>query len=231
MREREEWIRLAGGVKDRDEAAGAQLYELLREELYGYILRKARHDDRLAEELFQQAVAEIFRGIFELADLEQFELWCVQIVRKTCEDYFTGSGKRHGAEEEEAVFFCESAEVPPVLPETEAMAKKLDGMIGKLSGSEQTAIVLHYRDGCSVAQVAKQMGLSQLAVHRLLHKGRRNLQNMAERDSGTQLAISKVHFSAVAPRELVKGAYSMIDVVMYEESARQIVDELAAQAE
>ena len=55
---------------------------------------------------------------------------------------------------------------------------------------------------------------------------------------GTKIAIekpvvqmSRVGFSAVAPKQLVKGEYSIIDVVMYEESYRHIVDEIRKQAD
>lgn len=47
----------------------------------------------------------------------------------------------------------------------------------------------------------------------------------------SQVEISKVYFSAVAPKRLTKGDYSIIDILMYEESCRQVVDELIAEAE
>lgn len=47
----------------------------------------------------------------------------------------------------------------------------------------------------------------------------------------TQVDLKQVQFSAVAPKSLVKGDYSMIDVVMYEESFRSAVDKLIADAD
>ena len=38
--------------------------------------------------------------------------------------------------------------------------------------------------------------------------------------------ISRVSFSAIAPKTLVKGEYSMINIMMYEESFRHVVDEV-----
>lgn len=46
-----------------------------------------------------------------------------------------------------------------------------------------------------------------------------------------QVNLKQVQFSAVAPKSLVKGDYSMIDIVMYEEGFRSAVDELIANAE
>lgn len=46
-----------------------------------------------------------------------------------------------------------------------------------------------------------------------------------------QVQLSKVSFSAVAPRHLVKGEYAVIDLIMYEETYRRVVDELRRQAE
>lgn len=45
------------------------------------------------------------------------------------------------------------------------------------------------------------------------------------------LKVSKVNFSAVASTSVVKGEYSLIDVIMYEEQFRKIVDDIIAQSE
>lgn len=47
----------------------------------------------------------------------------------------------------------------------------------------------------------------------------------------TGLKVSKVDFSVVAPSSVVKGEYSLIDVIMYEEQFRKIVDDIIAQSE
>ena len=43
--------------------------------------------------------------------------------------------------------------------------------------------------------------------------------------------ISKVHFSAVAPRVLTKGKYAIIDIVMYQDGFHSVVDEIIKKAE
>ena len=43
---------------------------------------------------------------------------------------------------------------------------------------------------------------------------------------GSDIQLQKVQFSAVAPKTLSKGCYSIINVIMYEESCRHIVDDL-----
>ena len=45
------------------------------------------------------------------------------------------------------------------------------------------------------------------------------------------MEISRVQFSAVAPKTLVKGDYSIINIVMYEEHFRHVVDELIREAD
>ena len=40
------------------------------------------------------------------------------------------------------------------------------------------------------------------------------------------VALQKVQFSAIAPKTLSRGEYSIINIIMYEESSRHIVDEL-----
>jgi len=57
------------------------------------------------------------------------------------------------------------------------------------------------------------------------------LEGIAIEEDVPQLEISKVHFSALAPKKLTKGEYSMIDVVMYEDSCRKVVEEMIAEAE
>ena len=45
------------------------------------------------------------------------------------------------------------------------------------------------------------------------------------------IKVSKVNFSAVAPASVIKGEYSLIDVIMYEEQFRKVVDEIIARSE
>jgi len=45
------------------------------------------------------------------------------------------------------------------------------------------------------------------------------------------VAISRVQFSAVAPKKLIKGEYSMINIMMYEPAFRHVVDELIRDAD
>ena len=46
-----------------------------------------------------------------------------------------------------------------------------------------------------------------------------------------RLTVSRVSFSAVAPRVFVKGGYSMVHLIMYEKEFRKIVDEVLADAD
>ena len=43
--------------------------------------------------------------------------------------------------------------------------------------------------------------------------------------------LDKVYFSAIAPKSILKGEYSMIEIFMYEEEFRHVVDEVIADAE
>lgn len=43
--------------------------------------------------------------------------------------------------------------------------------------------------------------------------------------------LCQVEFSAIAPKQIVKGEYSIIDIVMYEEAYWHIVDEIHSQSE
>ena len=50
-------------------------------------------------------------------------------------------------------------------------------------------------------------------------------------DNYAPVIISKVHFSAIAPRILTKGEYAIIDIVMYQDEFRSVVDEIIKKAE
>ena len=45
------------------------------------------------------------------------------------------------------------------------------------------------------------------------------------------VSVSEVQFSAVAPREITKGEYAMIDIAVYEEAYRHVVDRIIAEAD
>lgn len=46
-----------------------------------------------------------------------------------------------------------------------------------------------------------------------------------------EVKVSQVHFSAVAPKHIVKGEYAMIDIAVYENSYRNIVEQIIANAD
>ena len=50
-------------------------------------------------------------------------------------------------------------------------------------------------------------------------------------DNYAPVIISKVHFSAITPRILTKGEYAIIDIVMYQDEFRSVVDEIIKNAE
>lgn len=52
-----------------------------------------------------------------------------------------------------------------------------------------------------------------------------SIENVS-RQSSEGAKTERVHFSAIAPEEFRPGEYSMIDIVMYEDASRHIVDEL-----
>ena len=45
------------------------------------------------------------------------------------------------------------------------------------------------------------------------------------------VSVSEVQFSAVAPKEITKGEYAMIDIAIYEEAYRYVVDRIIAEAD
>ena len=47
-----------------------------------------------------------------------------------------------------------------------------------------------------------------------------------EPESGEELSVRRVEFSAIAPKRLVKGDYTLLSVVMYEKSHRRIVEQI-----
>lgn len=53
-----------------------------------------------------------------------------------------------------------------------------------------------------------------------------NQGNVASPNEDKTVELQKVQFSAVAPKTMVRGAYSIVNVVMYEEAYRHVVDEL-----
>ena len=55
--------------------------------------------------------------------------------------------------------------------------------------------------------------------------------DVSEKSTDTPVSISQVQFSAVAPKQFIKGEYTMIDVTVYEETYRHIVDKIIENAD
>ena len=68
--------------------------------------------------------------------------------------------------------------------EQEDRVLQLVGALGKLPDAQREALMLHYWTGCTLAQIATQLGRSREAVAGLLKRGLRQLR--VEMDTGNQ---------------------------------------------
>ena len=183
--QREQLITLVQGVQNGDEAAFHEMYTTFQPDLYYYIF-KTVNDKELAEDLTQDTFMEILRCIGSLQEPAAFVTWSRQIAFRCCTAHFKKRRELLADEDEDgySVFDTleeERAEFLPgqVLDHTE-LKQTIHGIINDLPPEQRSAIMLHYFEEMSVAQIAEIQGASEGTVKSRLNYGRKAIGKAVE---------------------------------------------------
>jgi RNA polymerase sigma-70 factor, ECF subfamily len=153
----------------------AALYDATLDHIYGYLLLRVGGDAPIAEDLTQEtylALAEQIRsGAMPPAPLP----WLLRVARNKLIDFYRRQERtalRIGRWTEEAEQQGAGAEGIERLPDRELLRAALN----RLPPGQRLAIALHYLDGLSVTEIARELEKSEHAVESLLARGRTGLR-------------------------------------------------------
>jgi RNA polymerase sigma-70 factor (ECF subfamily) len=162
-----------------EEGQGVDLARLFDETLprvFGYFRARVGGDRAVAEDLTQESYLAAARAIDEgRAAVGEPVSWLFGIARHKLIDHYRArelTENRRG-DWDEAI-----AEIPGEIEDLERIVarEELIAALATLPAGQRLALVLHYADGLSVAEVASALGRSEHAVESLLARGRRALR-------------------------------------------------------
>ncbi len=138
--------------------------------VYSYLLARCGGDRAVAEDLTQETfladVREIKRGRAVAMPLP----WVIGIARHKLFDFYRASAKDNPVT---AIWDDDLVAALPASPELSAPERdRVQRALMRVPPVQRQALVLRYMDGCSVPNVAQELGRSLHAAESLLARGR-----------------------------------------------------------
>lgn len=174
-------------VRRGDREAFGRLVRRYQDRLFGLVLMMVRRPDA-AEELLQDAFVRAYTHIERYDDTRPFYPWLATIAVRLAQNRLRQHGRtlrREGASLESA---REPAAAGGALASLIAneRGRALWRAVAALPSGERTAVILYYRDGLAVGDVAHVLGVTTGTIKTLLFRARRRLRERLESASVLQ---------------------------------------------
>jgi RNA polymerase sigma-70 factor (ECF subfamily) len=152
-----------------DNAAFAQLYDVLAPRLYGYLLRQTRERAR-AEDLLQQTMLQIHRARDRFIAGAEVTPWAFAIARRLLVDDVRRSRRVIFSDDGIAEPAPSTADRPDDMVHAGELAVRVQVVLDKLPRSQRAAFELIKQEGLSVAEAAQVLGTTVAAVKLRAHR-------------------------------------------------------------
>lgn len=142
------------------------------------MIRSYASDDDHADELLQESWVQIYRKRAKFSGRGSFPGWALAVSRNVCRMSL------RGGIDLVRVSLHDHGEIPDEAPGPAAQlarrrrAKALYAALEKLTLRERQAIVLRLLEGRRAAEVAQLMGIKEVSVRSLVHRGLKKLGRM-----------------------------------------------------
>ncbi|MCF6377984.1 RNA polymerase sigma factor [Nocardioides KLBMP 9356] len=130
-----------------------------------------------AEDVAQEALLEAWRQRHKLVDASGADAWLRAIARNVCRRHLRSAGADRTTATENVPDRRHDDDDPL---EREEVVDLLDRALGRLPEATRTALVGHYVEELSHAEIAGRLGTSADAVSMRITRGRRQLQHLLE---------------------------------------------------
>lgn len=158
-------------IGNRSEESWRRLDETLR----AFIARRVGEQE--ADDVLQESLFRIQRGVSELRDDERFGPWAYQVARSAIIDHLRASSRRRKREDAFASGDGEMVEEPDQRDEiTERLVSCLPGFVAQLPSPYREAITLTELEGMTQKQAADLLGVSLSGMKSRVQRGRRQLR-------------------------------------------------------
>jgi RNA polymerase sigma-70 factor (ECF subfamily) len=160
-----------------DAAAHGRLLTELAELLRGFYMRRAGAFKSDVEDLVQETLIAVHNRRESYDRSQPFTAWVFAIARYKLVDAYRSRKVRAT----EALESAEELFAPDATPHVQATVD-LDKMLGVLSPQQQMAIRKVKLEGLSVAEAARDSGLSEANIKISIHRGLKRLLDSVRRD-------------------------------------------------
>jgi RNA polymerase sigma-70 factor (ECF subfamily) len=164
-------------VRRGDREAFGHLVQRYQTRLFSLVLMIVRQPAG-AEEIAQDAFVRAYTHIDRYDDTRPFYPWLAAIAVRLAQNWLRRHGRTmrfEGASVETAKEPTTSAAALSALIADER-SRGLWQAMASLSPGERTALILYYRDGMAVRDVARALGVTSGTIKTLLFRGRRHLR-------------------------------------------------------
>ncbi len=142
------------------------------------MIRCYASDDDHADELLQESWVHIYHKRATFSGTGSFTGWALAVSRNVCRMSLRGiSGMVHASLHDHGDI-PDAAAGPAARLARRRRAKALYAALDKLTKREREAIMLRLLEGRRTAEVAKLMGVKEVSVRSLVHRGLRKLRRM-----------------------------------------------------
>ncbi len=164
-------------VRAGDRDAFGRLVERYSRRLFGLTLMMVR-SPAAAEDLSQEAFVRAFTHLDAYDDRRPFFPWLATIAVRLSQNWLARQGRvrdREGVELDESREPAASADALESVIADER-ARGLWRSVASLPSGERTAVMLHYREGMTVTEIARALGVTSGTVKTQLFRARRRLR-------------------------------------------------------
>ena len=188
------WSEIVPRAAQGDAAAWEELYNATCREAY-FVALKVCGNSQDAEDLAQEAYLTALEKLPQLQEAEKFPSWLYMIVANKCRDYlkkkkpalFTELQK----DDAPAPDWADDREenLPEVRLDHQETVRLVAEIIDGLPEDQKLCLLLYYRDGLSVSQIAQALQVSEGTVKSRLNYGRQKVKSKVEalEKQGTKL--------------------------------------------
>ncbi|NTX34306.1 sigma-70 family RNA polymerase sigma factor [Myxococcus sp. CA033] len=173
--------RIQAAIQGRREAAESLLMELLPR--VRNLVRYLVHGDGEVEDIAQEALIALLRGLSTYRGEGQFQSWVDRVVARTT---FAWLKRARGNEarrvDESAELMAVPSEDAP--PDEYVHRRRMVMLLDRIPDEQRHAMVLHHVLGMSVPEVSDELGIPFETIRSRLRLGRAALRALAAEDGG-----------------------------------------------
>ncbi|HJW61011.1 MAG TPA: sigma-70 family RNA polymerase sigma factor [Actinomycetota bacterium] len=184
-RTNEDWLRALGPAGAADEAAVAELREVLRRGLRRALAGRAAADDGFIEDMTQEGVLKVLGGLTTFRGDSRFTTWAITVAVRVA---FTELRRARWKDVSLDRLVEDAPARLPTAPPADAPAQAARQAIlaemhrvleSGLTDRQRQALVAELR-GMPQAEIAAQLGLTRNALYKLTHDARQKLKRGLE---------------------------------------------------